>query len=171
MDFSPLKRALKTAPERSSAQAAVIDREFFCFKLGELRLGVGSEFVREVIRAGMLTPLPRSPAFILGVAGHRGEVLPVIDLLRFLAQGESRVGARTRLFIGTSGTYTAALVADSIIGLRRIPVQAILPPPLGSDASAEHLVGVVTESAEKQPLTLLDFAKIMSAARARAVGR
>lgn len=171
MDFSPLKRALKTAPERTSAQVTVVDREFFCFKLGELRLGVASEFVREVIRAGMVTPLPRSPAFILGVVGHRGEVLPMIDLLRFLARGESRVGPRTRLFIGASGANTAALVADSIIGLKRIAVQSILPPPLGSDASAEHLVGVVTEAAEKSPLTLLDFAKIMSAARNRVVGK
>lgn len=171
LNFSPLKRALKTAPERSSAQAVVVDREFFCFKLGELRLGVSSEFVREVIRTGMLTPLPRSPAFILGVAGHRGEVLPVIDLLRFLGKGESRVGPRTRLFIGVSGTYTAGLVADAIIGLRRIPVAEILPPPLGSDASSEHIVGVLMERTEKQPLTLLDFAKIMTAARQRAVGR
>lgn len=148
-----------------------MDREFFCFRLGELRLAVASEYVREVVRAGMLTPLPRSPAFILGVAGHRGEVLPVVDLLRFLGRGESRVATRTRLFIGVSGTNAIALVADAIIGLRRVPVSAILPPPLGADASSEHLLGVVTENAERQPLTLLDFAKILSAARSRAVAR
>lgn len=171
LQWSPLQRALKTAPERASARAAVVDREFFCFRLGDLRLGVSSEFVREVVRAGMLTPLPRSPAFILGVAGHRGEVLPVLDLLRFLGRGESRVGPRTRLFIGVSGTNSVALVADGIIGLRRIAVSAILPPPLGAEVQAEHLLGVVTENAEKLPLTLIDFAKIMSTARSRVAAR
>ncbi|MFL5320953.1 MAG: chemotaxis protein CheW [Myxococcaceae bacterium] len=171
MDFSPLKRALQSAPERSAAAAAVADREFFCFRLGELRLGVPSEFVREVVRAGVLTPLPRTPAFILGVCGHRGEVMPVIDLLRFLGKGEARVGLRTRLFVGTTESYTAALAADAIIGLRRIQVQHILPPPLGSDANAEHLIGVVTETADPQPLTLLDFGRVMQSARNRAVGR
>lgn len=171
LDFSPLKRALETAPTRQSAAAAVVDREFFCFKLGDLRLGVPSEGVREVVRAGVLTPLPRSPAFILGVCGHRGEVLPVIDLLRFLGKGESRVGARTRLFLGVSEQATAALVADSVIGLRRIALDKILPPPLGSDANAEHLLGVVTDSGDAEPLTLLDFARVMHSARQRAVAR
>ena len=170
LNFSPLKRALKTAPERSSAQAAVIDREFFCFRLGELRLGVGSEFVREVIRAGMLTPLPRSPAFILGVAGHRGEVLPVIDLLRFLGKGEARVGGRTRLFVGASGPFVAAVVADSVIGLRRILASDILPPPLGGDSAVEHLLGVVHAGAG-DALTLLNLSKLLQSARQRAVSR
>lgn len=147
------------------------EREFFCFRLGDLRLGVPSEGVREVVRAGVLTPLPRTPAFLLGVAGHRGEVLPVIDLLRFLGKGEARVGPRTRLFVGISETFTAALVTDAIIGLRKIPVQHILPPPLGSDANAEHLIGVVTETSDSMPLTILDFARVMMSARQRAVGR
>ncbi|WP_244237847.1 chemotaxis protein CheA, partial [Corallococcus llansteffanensis] len=33
--------------------------EFFCFRVGELRFGVPSENVTEVLRAGLLTPLPR----------------------------------------------------------------------------------------------------------------
>src|SRR5688500_12843291 len=93
------------------------EQEFFCFRLGDLRLGVPSENVLAVPRAGLPTPLPRPPSFILGVTGHRGEVLPVLDLLRFLSKGEARIGPRTRLFVGISGSYVSGVVADTVLGL------------------------------------------------------
>lgn len=171
LETSPLKRALRLAPERGSETKARPEREFFCFKLGELRLGVPSENVREVVRAGLLTPLPKMAPFILGVCGHRGEVLPVFDLLRFLGKGEARVGGRTRLFVGISENYVAGVVADSVIGLTKIDVADILPPPTGGDASAEHLLGVVHSEGGEGVLSLLNFPKIFQAAHTRAVSR
>jgi purine-binding chemotaxis protein CheW len=147
------------------------EQEFFCFRLGDLRLGVPSENVLEVLRAGLLTPLPRTPSFIMGVTGHRGEVLPVVDLLRFLSKGEARIGPRTRLFVGVSGSYVAGVVADTVLGLRRIPVADILPPPLGGDAAAEHLLGVVQGSGANDSINLLNFSKLLQTARQRAVAR
>jgi purine-binding chemotaxis protein CheW len=171
LEPSPLKRALQLAPIRGTEAKARPEREFFCFKLGELRLGVPSENVREVVRAGLLTPLPKMAPFILGVCGHRGEVLPVLDLLRFLGKGEARVGARTRLFVGISETFVAGVVADSVIGLRKIELADILPAPTGGDSSAEHLLGVVQNEQSGELLSLLNFPKIFQAARARAVAR
>jgi purine-binding chemotaxis protein CheW len=162
---------LKAAPERASVTQARPEQEFFCFKVGELRLGVPSDTVLEVFRAGRLTPLPRAPAFVLGVTGHRGQVLPVLDLLRFLGKGEARVGERTRLFVGSSGPYVTAVVADAVIGLRRILAADILPPPVGGDASAEHLMGVVQPSSRGEGLALLNFSRLLQSARQRAVVR
>lgn len=159
------------APERAVLSQARPEQEFFCFRVGDLRLGVPSENVLEVLRAGLLTPLPRTPSFILGVCGHRGQVLPVVDLLRFLSKGEARIGPRTRLFVGVSGTYTTAVVTDMVLGLRRIPVEDILPPPLGGDAASEHLMGVVQGATSEDSLSLLNFTKLLQTARQRAVTR
>ncbi|XXF75078.1 chemotaxis protein CheW [Myxococcaceae bacterium GXIMD 01537] len=159
------------APERAVLSQARPEQEFFCFRVGELRLGVPSECVLEVLRAGLLTPLPRTPSFLLGVTGHRGQVLPVIDLLRFLSKGEARIGPRTRLFVGVSGTYATGVVADVVLGLRRIPVADILPPPLGGDAAVEHLMGVVQGATSEENLSLLNFTKLLQTARQRAVMR
>jgi purine-binding chemotaxis protein CheW len=158
------------APERAPPPKARPEQEFFFFKLGEIQLGVPSENVREVIRAGLLTPLPRTPSFILGVCGHRGEVLPVIDLLRFLSKGESRISQRTRLFVGITGSFVTGVVVDSVIGLQRVPVQDILPPPVGGDISSEHVLGVLTP-AGKPVATLLQFTKVLQTARQRALAR
>lgn len=144
-----------------------------------------SENVREVLRTGILTPLPRTPAFLLGVTGNRGEVIPVIDLLRFLGRGEERIAERTRLFIGVSGSFTCGVVADTVIGLRKIPVADILPPPVGGDASTEFIHGVVqahgdlldrgeapvSQEDSRDALTILQFSKLLQSARQRSVAR
>lgn len=171
MITTPLQRALRNAPERATAAQARPDQEFFCFRLGELRLAVPSENVLEVLRAGLLTPLPRTPSYVMGVTGHRGEVLPVVDILRFLGKGEARLGPRTRLFVGASGAFVAGVVADTVLGLKRFYVSDILPPPLGGDAAAEHLLGVVQGADGAEGFSLLNFPKLLQTARQRAVAR
>jgi len=94
-----------------------------------------------------------------------------MDLLRFLGKGEARVGARTRLFIGTSGNYRVGVVADAVLGLRRVPVADVLPPPLGGDAAAEHLLGVTGGSTAQEAMALINFTKLLQSARQRAVVR
>jgi purine-binding chemotaxis protein CheW len=106
---------------------------------------------------------------VLGVASHRGEVLPVVDLLRFLNKGEAKVTELTRLFVGISGTYVAAVPTELVIGLRRVPLSDILPPPLGADAASEHLLGVVHRGRETS--NLMNFTKLLASARQRAVAR
>ncbi len=130
-----------------------------------------SENVLEVLRAGLLTPLPRAPSFLLGVTGHRGEVLPVMDLLRFLAKGEARIMPRTRIFVGVSGTYVCGVVADTVLGLRKFLVSDILPPPIGADAATEHMLGVVAGATAEESINLLNFSKLLQTARQRAVTR
>lgn len=170
MEPTPLQRALKDAPERATVQAARPDEELFVFRIGELTLAVPSTSVREVTRMGPLTPLPRAPAFLLGVVGHRGEVLPVVDLLRFLGQGEARPSSRGRLFIGVTGSWVVGFLADTVVGLRRVFVADKLPPPVGGGVNAEYLAGVV-QSREFGALSLLDLHRVVQAARQKVVTR
>lgn len=171
LETSPLRRALSIAPDKALDAKARPEREFFLFKIGELRLGVPSENVREVVRAGILTPLPKSAPFVLGVCGHRGEVLPVMDLLRFLGKGEARVTSRTRLFVGVLQGFVVGVVVDSVVGLRKVDLASILPPPAGGDSSSEHLLGVVHSEANGEVVNLLNFPRILQSARQRAVSK
>lgn len=169
MDSTPLQRALSLAPERATPGTPALKQEFFCFRIGELQLGVPSLGVREVVRSGPLTALPRVPSFVLGVCGVRGEVLPVLDLLRFLGKGETRMTPRTRLFVAMSGNYLAAVATDAVLGLRLVKTADILPPPMGAETSSEHLLGVV-QSARNETLALLNLSRLLNVAQQRAVG-
>ncbi len=170
MELTPLQRALAEAPEKSRAQAVRPDEEFFVFKLGAVTLAVLSKHVREVSRLSPMTPLPRVPSFVLGVVGNRGQVMPVIDLLRFLQQGESKATRGGRLFVGEASGLLVAFLADQVIGLRRIFVADKLPPPAGGGAANEFLVGIV-QHRELGSLSLLDLPKVLIAARGSVVRR
>jgi len=167
---TPLQLALAEAPEKGRAQAARPDEEFFVFKLGALTLAVPSKLVREVSRLAPMTPLPRTPSFLLGVVGNRGQVMPVIDLLRFLQQGESKPVPGGRLFVGEANGLLVAFLAEQVIGLRRIFVADKLPAPSSGGAAAEFLSGLV-QHRELGTVSLLDLAKVLQAARAAVVRR
>jgi purine-binding chemotaxis protein CheW len=166
---TPLTRALSDAPDRPRAQVARPDEELFIVRIGELSVGVSSEHVREVTRVGSLTPLPRTPSFVLGVVGHRGEVFPLIDLLRFLGLGEARPSARSRLFVSHLQTFVVGFLADEVIGLRRVLLADKVPPP-SSVAHAEYLDGVVN-SRDLGTVTVLNLARIVQAARQKVSAR
>jgi purine-binding chemotaxis protein CheW len=133
-------------------------------------MGVRSEHVREVTRMGLVTPLPRAPAFVLGVVGQRGEVFPVIDLLRFLGQGDSRPKPGARLFVAAVSGSVVAFVVEQVEGLRRIAEADRLPPPSGPGPGLEHVEGV-SQPKLAGPLTLLDLPGIVAAARRALVSR
>lgn len=168
---TPLQRALGLAPDTAPARVERLEKEFFIFKIGPLLLGVDSVNAREVTRLGVITPLPRAASFVIGVAGHRGEVLPVIDLLRFFAQGERGPALRTLCFIGVHGSFAAAFVADEVVGLRKVFASDILPAPVGGEIPSEHVHGVLHDAGEIETVTLLDLPRVLQTSRQRAVTR
>lgn len=168
---TPLQTALKAAPDRAPAKAAKVERELFLFRLGGLLLAVPSDSVREVVRLGPLTPLPRMAAFVLGVAAHRGEVLPVLDLLRLLGLGEVHPAPRARIFVSTVGSWTAAFLTDEARGLVRVLVEDVLPAPVGGQMSGDQVLGVVRVGKKAETATVLDLSRVLHVARQRAVAR
>lgn len=170
MEPTPLQRALLAAPEKSSVETARPEEELFVFRLQSLSLAVDSKHVREVARLGVMTPLPRSPSFVLGVMGNRGQVVPVIDLLRFLQQGEAKPVKSARVFLGEVERVSVAFLADEVIGLRRILVADKLPPPAPGGVSNEFLVGLLRHR-ELGHVGLLDLARVLHAAHASMVRR
>jgi purine-binding chemotaxis protein CheW len=131
--------------------------------------GAPSHHVREVTRIDLVTPLPRAPGFILGAFGHRGEVLPVIDLLRFLNMGELRAAPRSRVFLGLGAQHVVAFLTDAVIGLRRVYVDDIMPR-LAGGGTGEFLRGVAT-ARDLGTLHLLDLQRVIAVAREKAVTR
>jgi purine-binding chemotaxis protein CheW len=64
------------------------------FLVGEVRYAVDIHLVREIVNPLPIVSLPHAPQEVVGVADHRGEVLPVVDLrVRF---GLPRVEATRR---------------------------------------------------------------------------
>ncbi len=66
--------------EAASTLAERISGKYLTFDLAEEEYGLEILRVREIIGMMDITPVPRTPDFVLGVINLRGKVIPVIDL-------------------------------------------------------------------------------------------
>jgi twitching motility protein PilI len=74
--------------------------------------------VVEVLEFPVLSRVPRTRSWVLGIANVRGNLLPVIDLGGYLGGEATAPGSRTRvLVIDHDGFYTG-LVVDEVFGIR-----------------------------------------------------
>jgi purine-binding chemotaxis protein CheW len=117
--------------------------------------------VREVSRLCPITPLPGLPAVVLGAAGLRGEVLPVLSLCRMLALTESPPTDESRLLIVQHENVVAGLLVDQVQDIAPLSRASLSPPPTGE--TLPFLQGVAHEG--KRATRLLDLARLLEAVR------
>lgn len=54
--------------------------EYLCVRIGDAKVGIPTDYVEEVFETALITRLPCSPDFILGMINVRGSIMPVLDL-------------------------------------------------------------------------------------------
>jgi purine-binding chemotaxis protein CheW len=131
------------------------------FDLGNEEFGVKIDEVREVVRTGVITPIPDSPEFIKGVANVRGEIVSVIDLKsRFFLPG-GKAGESRHIIITEQEKNIFGLMVDEVTEVLRIPQAEIkATPEILTRIHAEYVRGVVTIG--ERLIILLDLAKVLS---------
>lgn len=139
--------------ERPGQHLAVLE-----FQLAHERYAVDSSFVREVCPLKDLTPLPGTPAFILGIVNVRGQIISVVNLKTFFELPERGLTDFNKIIILSDGEMEFGLLVDAVVEVRRIALQDIQPPlPTLTGIREQYLQGVTA-----QPLVILDVAKILT---------
>lgn len=116
------------------------------FRLASERYAVEQVHVREVYPLRDLTPLPGTPAFMLGIVNVRGQILPVIDIKRFFDLPDEGITDLHVVIVVQANDMEVGILADSVAGLRLIPrqtVEASLPTLTG--IRQQYLKGVTGE--------------------------
>lgn len=85
------------------------------FVVGDVHYAVGIRKVAELVCPYPVTPLPHAPAEISGVADHRGEVIPVLDLRAYFALPPVPPTRSTRWILVNTGNRLLGLVVDRVI--------------------------------------------------------
>ena len=67
--------AFKSQRPRHDAERSLVG-----FSVGDVAYAIEISHVREIVAPLSLTVLPHMPPAVVGVANHRGEVVPVVDL-------------------------------------------------------------------------------------------
>ena len=90
------------------------------FRVGSRLLVSGIDEISELLAVPVLTPVPGTQPWLLGVANVRGNLVRVIDFGRFLFGDRTPHTDRTRLLVVRQGGGNVALLVDEVFGQRTV---------------------------------------------------
>jgi twitching motility protein PilI len=90
------------------------------FRVGSRLLVSGIDEINELLAVPVLTPVPGTQPWLLGVANVRGNLVPVIDFGRYLFDERTQHSDRTRLLVVRQGGGSVALLVDEVFGQRTV---------------------------------------------------
>jgi purine-binding chemotaxis protein CheW len=160
--YREILRARAAALARVPAAEAVREEqiEILEFGLADERYAVELRFVHEAYVLKELTPLPCTPAFVLGVVAARGRILSVVDLKAFFGLPDKGLTDLNKIIVlrnEGANPMEFGVLADYIVGVRELALadmQASLPTLTG--VRADYLKGVTADR-----LVLLDARKLL----------
>lgn len=90
------------------------DKNLVGFLIGDVHYAVDIQRVKEIIRPLPLVALPHPPPAVIGVADHRGEVVPVLDVRRRFGLPPTEETRRTKWLLVVMPGRTVGLVVDAV---------------------------------------------------------
>ncbi|MCI0395703.1 MAG: chemotaxis protein CheW [Chloroflexi bacterium] len=113
--------------------------------LGGERYAVEVRHVREIYSLEQITPVPRTPSFVVGVFSARGRLLSVIDLRAFLGLPKLGLSGSRKIVAVTAGDahLEVGLLADAVVDVLTVfedDVESGLVSQAG--AQTEYIRGV-----------------------------
>jgi len=139
-------RAIAMAAESEQKREISAKTEIIKFILANESYGIESAFVREVYPLKDLTPLPGVPPYIFGIINVHGQILPVVDLKKFLNLPEKGLGELNKVIILRNDQMEFGILADVVEGTQTLALEEILAAPLSiTRIGGKYLKGVTKE--------------------------
>jgi len=88
------------------------------FRLGDLDCVAPLGEVAEILTPLSLSRVPRTKAWVCGIANVRGNLLPIMDLHGYLYDSPSSFNRRSRILVVNHNGLYSGLVVDAVQGLR-----------------------------------------------------
>ncbi|MDF3982053.1 chemotaxis protein CheW [Luteibacter sp. PPL201] len=88
------------------------------FRVGRRAFVSGIDEINELLAVPALTQVPGTQPWLMGVANVRGNLVPAIDLGRFLFDERTPASERTRLLLVRQHGGTVGLLVDEVFGQR-----------------------------------------------------
>ncbi|HEC97370.1 MAG TPA: purine-binding chemotaxis protein CheW [Nitrospirae bacterium] len=139
--------------------------DLLCFQLGPEIYAFHMGDVQEIAHPPAITPVPGTPSYVKGLSSLRGKMVPIMDLKVKLTiieiekipdtgKKRSRVTQRAKIIIVRGPKGPIGIMADRIIGVRRVPGAALTPaPPHITGEEARLIEGIIIS--EKMLMTVL----------------
>lgn len=117
--------------------------EILEFLLAHEHYALETSWIREVCRLTTLTPIPCTPAFVLGITSIRGRLTSVVDIKTFFELPDQGLTDLNKVIVIRNDTMEFGILADAVHGVRSIPVATLQPPlPTLTGIRQDYLRGV-----------------------------
>jgi purine-binding chemotaxis protein CheW len=117
----------ETKPVQTGPHART--EEFLGFRLDGEEYGVSIRAVKEIIRPAEITPIPRSPADVLGLISLRGTIVPILDVRQRLGLPVREMGPKSRIVVVVVESGPVGMVVDHVTEVISANPDALEPPP------------------------------------------
>ena len=109
--------------------------------------------VKEILNfPPILTRVPGTKSWMLGVANIRGNLLPVIDLQLYLGGDRILTGKRSRILVINQQGIRAGLLVGDVYGIRHLKEEQSCDIPAMENALADHVARAFRVEDEAWPV-------------------
>lgn len=133
----------------------ILTDKFLIFLSDGLMLGVGAQYVVEIITSHAVTPLPMVPSYVRGIINLRGQIIPIIDIRTLL--GKSARDSDCIIVISVEGVQMGMLV-DTVDQMVDIPQGNLSPMPA---QNAQELLGGMCSLPGGHTMLVLDCPRLL----------
>jgi purine-binding chemotaxis protein CheW len=141
--------------------ASIDENQLVTFLLENEEFGFNIMSVQEIIRLPRMAKVPRTPAYVDGIANLRGVVLPVIDMRTRFGMSRIEESDRTRVLVVDIDGVKAGLRVDHVKQVTRVRQEELEPPPTAiQGTSSDCLDGVVKLDQGKRIVMALNAARV-----------
>lgn len=161
---------LRDIERRSLASGAELPREEerkpewagVVFKLDSNLLAASLHDVSEVMDCPPYTPVPRTKAWLKGIANVRGHLLPIIDLNVYFGGEETPPRRSARILVLRHGTLSAGVLVDEVHGQRHFLDEDRCPLPTLESGSVMGYVRPFAYRKDHDIWLVFDARKLMA---------
>jgi len=141
------------------------------FTVGGQELALDIMRIKEIVNPLPVTPVPRAPAFVEGVAELRGAIFPILDLRKRLGLPVPPPSSATKVLLLPLAGQTVGLVVDAVREVVRVARAELRPPPalapLGAGGAGPPLSAVCHLGGKI--IMVLDIERVLSPEEALAL--
>jgi len=154
------RRALELSRSQGTKAEESGSLKMITFRLGSDRYGVSLAMVREIQRAGRITPVPTAPDFVSGVVNLRGNILSVIDIRVFFNLPSVVMGEKTRILVVEDEDLIVGILVEKVDEIVDVSMEGVKPPlSLDKGITEDYIQGIATHRGEM--LIIIDLEKIL----------
>lgn len=129
------------------------------FEVGNSKFGINVIKVKEIIQPIPITFIPHAHPHVEGIIQLRGEVLPVVDMVKVLGLSTDQRNPEQKFIVAEFNKQTVVFHVDSVSQIHRISWEQIEKPSEMYQGGNSQIIGVIKY--QGQMILLLDFEKIV----------